>query len=140
MCMSTLQLSTDTPEEGILDPIIDGCEPPCGCWKLNSGPLEEQSVPLTTEPSHQSLKRLLKPVTSVILLNNIVTDRHLVEFNINLGTVLYTCTMCSNLVLRLRLCLPTSLRTRTLFTGIVCTLHYVLLPLLHILSIFLFVL
>jgi hypothetical protein len=22
----------------------DGCEPPCGCWELNSGPLEEQSV------------------------------------------------------------------------------------------------
>jgi hypothetical protein len=26
------------------DPITDGCEPPCGCWVLNSGPLEEQSV------------------------------------------------------------------------------------------------
>ena len=33
--------------------IIDGCEPPCGCWELNSGPLEEQSVLLTTEPSLQ---------------------------------------------------------------------------------------
>ena len=32
------------------DPIIDGCEPPCGCWELKSGPLEEQSVLLTTEP------------------------------------------------------------------------------------------
>jgi hypothetical protein len=31
----------------------DGCEPPCGCWELNSGPLEEQSVLLTTEPSLQ---------------------------------------------------------------------------------------
>ena len=30
------------------DPIADGCEPPCGCWELNSGPLEEQSVLLTT--------------------------------------------------------------------------------------------
>jgi hypothetical protein len=30
-----------------------GCEPPCGCWKLNSGPLEEQPVFLTAEPSHQ---------------------------------------------------------------------------------------
>jgi hypothetical protein len=29
---------------------MDGCEPPCGCWDLNSGPLEEQSVLLTTEP------------------------------------------------------------------------------------------
>ena len=33
------------------DPITDGCEPPCGCWKLNSEPLEEQSVLLATEPS-----------------------------------------------------------------------------------------
>jgi hypothetical protein len=33
--------------------ITDGCEPPCGCWELNSGPSEEQSVLLPTEPSHQ---------------------------------------------------------------------------------------
>ena len=26
------------------DLITDGCEPPCGYWDLNSGPLEEQSV------------------------------------------------------------------------------------------------
>jgi hypothetical protein len=26
---------------------MDGCEPPCGCWDLNSGPLEEQSGALT---------------------------------------------------------------------------------------------
>jgi hypothetical protein len=32
----------------------DGCEPPCGSWDLNSGPLEEQSVLLTAEPSHQT--------------------------------------------------------------------------------------
>ena len=36
-----------------LDPIVDGCEPPCGGWELNSGPLEEQSVVLTSEPSIQ---------------------------------------------------------------------------------------
>ena len=32
---------------------IDGYEPPCGCWELNPGPLEEQPVLLTAEPSHQ---------------------------------------------------------------------------------------
>jgi hypothetical protein len=32
---------------------MDGCEPPCGCWDLNSGPLEEQSMLLTAEPSLQ---------------------------------------------------------------------------------------
>jgi len=46
MYMSTHQMKA-------LDPITDGCEPPCGCWELNSGPLEEQSVLLTTEPSLQ---------------------------------------------------------------------------------------
>ena len=38
------------------DLIMSGCEPPCGCWDLNSGPLEEQSVLLTAEPSHQPLR------------------------------------------------------------------------------------
>jgi len=33
------------------NPIKDGCEPTSACWELNSGPLEEQSVLLTTEPS-----------------------------------------------------------------------------------------
>jgi hypothetical protein len=32
---------------------MDGCEPPSGCWDLNSGPSEEQSVLLTAEPSLQ---------------------------------------------------------------------------------------
>ena len=49
MYMSTLQ----THQKGALDPITVGCELPCGCWDLNSGPLEEQSVLLTTEPSLQ---------------------------------------------------------------------------------------
>jgi hypothetical protein len=31
----------------VSDLITDGCEPPCGCWDLNSGPLEEQSGTLT---------------------------------------------------------------------------------------------
>ena len=35
------------------DLVTDGCEPPCGCWELNSGPLEEQAMLLTTEPSLQ---------------------------------------------------------------------------------------
>ena len=33
--------------------LTDGCEPPCGCWDLNSGPLEEQSVLLSAESSLQ---------------------------------------------------------------------------------------
>ena len=33
-----------THQKRAWDPITDGYELPCGCWKLNSGPLEEQSV------------------------------------------------------------------------------------------------
>jgi hypothetical protein len=43
-----------TYQKRALDPITDGCESPCGCWELNSGPLEEQSVLLIAEPSLQT--------------------------------------------------------------------------------------
>ena len=42
--------------EGVWSPgtgITGSCELPHGCWKLNWGPLEEQPVTLTTEPSLQ---------------------------------------------------------------------------------------
>jgi hypothetical protein len=33
--------------------VANCCEPPYGCWELNSGPLEEQSMLSTSEPSLQ---------------------------------------------------------------------------------------
>ena len=42
-------LCTPACQKRALDPITDGCEPLCGCWELNLGPLEEQSVLLTAE-------------------------------------------------------------------------------------------
>jgi hypothetical protein len=51
MYVSTLLVSLHAYQKRALNPITDGCEPPCGCWELNSRPLEEQSVLLTTEPS-----------------------------------------------------------------------------------------
>jgi hypothetical protein len=45
--------SLQTLQKMVSDLITDGCEPPCGCWDLNSGPLEEQSVLLPIEPSRQ---------------------------------------------------------------------------------------
>ncbi|EDL34418.1 mCG1042149, partial [Mus musculus] len=42
-----------THQKRASDLITDGCEPPCDCWNLNSGPWEEQSVLLTAEPSLQ---------------------------------------------------------------------------------------
>jgi hypothetical protein len=42
-----------THQKRASDPITDGCELVCGCWELNSEPLEEQSVFLTAEPSFQ---------------------------------------------------------------------------------------
>lgn len=49
-----------TPEKGT-GSITDGCEPPCGCWELNSNPLEEQSVLLTSEPPLQPSVRSYIP-------------------------------------------------------------------------------
>jgi hypothetical protein len=48
--VNTLSLSSDTPEQGI-GSHYRWCEPPCGCWEMNSGPLEEQTVLLTAEPA-----------------------------------------------------------------------------------------
>jgi hypothetical protein len=45
--------SLQTHQKRASDPIKDGCEPPCGSWKLNSRSLEEQSVLLTAEPPLQ---------------------------------------------------------------------------------------
>lgn len=50
------------PEEGLGfsgTAVTDGCKPPCGCWELNSGSLEEQLMLLATEPSLQSLRLLI---------------------------------------------------------------------------------
>ena len=35
-----MSLSSDTPERAS-NPITDSCEPPYGCWDLNSVPLED---------------------------------------------------------------------------------------------------
>ena len=42
---------SDSPGTGV----TDRCELSCGCWELNPGPLEEQSMLLTTEPSLQPI-------------------------------------------------------------------------------------
>jgi len=37
--------------------VTNGCEPPCGCWESNPGPLE-QPVLLTSEPHLQLLNEI----------------------------------------------------------------------------------
>ena len=64
MCLNTVCLHCLwKPEEDITFPeteITDACEPLCGCQELNPGPLEEQLVFLTTEPSLQPPHVLLQ--------------------------------------------------------------------------------
>jgi hypothetical protein len=50
-CISALFACTPECQRRESNPILDGCEPPCGFWVLNSGSLEEQTVLLTTQPS-----------------------------------------------------------------------------------------
>lgn len=51
-----------------LDSVIGGCEPPCRCWELKSGPLKEQSVLLTT--LHPSLQCLISICQIISLSHN----------------------------------------------------------------------
>jgi hypothetical protein len=62
-CLQTLQKRAS-------DFIMDGCEPPCGCWDLNSGPSEEQSALLTTEPSRQPYFSALFCILRTIIWSN----------------------------------------------------------------------
>lgn len=70
MCMDTLlvciavhSLCDQSGQKRSLDPLElespSSCEPPCGCWQSNLGPLQEQPV-LNTKPSLQPL--ILKPL------------------------------------------------------------------------------
>jgi hypothetical protein len=65
--MSTLW-RLQTHHKRASDPITDGCEQQHGCSELNSGPLEEQSLFLTTEPSLQPQSVLLTAKPSLQLL------------------------------------------------------------------------
>ena len=47
-------------QKRVPDLVTDGCEPPCGCWEMNSGSLEEQPVLLTSETSLQPPKESLQ--------------------------------------------------------------------------------
>ena len=44
VCVCEYTVAVFRHQKRASDPIIDGCKPLCGCWGLNSGPLEEQSV------------------------------------------------------------------------------------------------
>ena len=57
MCVYSADIPAD--QKRAPDLIIDGCEPPCGCWELSSEPLEKQPVLLTPEPSLQTPKSFL---------------------------------------------------------------------------------
>ena len=49
---SVLPACMPTHQKRASDPITEGGEPPFGCWELNSGPLEEQSVLFLTSLWH----------------------------------------------------------------------------------------
>lgn len=45
--------------------IMGGCELPCGCWELNSSPLQVQQVLLTAEPFLELREKLLRGESNV---------------------------------------------------------------------------
>ena len=54
-----------THQKKASDPITDGCESPWGCWDWKSGPLKEQSVLLTAEPSLQFERAVLTSLLTI---------------------------------------------------------------------------
>ena len=71
LCVKVHCNSLQTHQKRASDPITDGCESRCGCWKLNLGPLEEQSVLLTSEPSLQLVSRHFAEFQRLTFLTNI---------------------------------------------------------------------
>ena len=57
------------------DPLIDGCEPLCGCWELNSGPLEEQPVSCISNP-----QALFKKKKNHMLFTSLLLYLHISNF------------------------------------------------------------
>ena len=53
---NVLSLCMPAGQKKAPDIITDGFEPPCDCWELNLGPLEEQAMLLTAEPFLQPLE------------------------------------------------------------------------------------
>ena len=54
ICINVLPSDIWRPEKGARPQrtrVKDSCEPPRGCWELNSGPLQNQLSPLTKEAS-----------------------------------------------------------------------------------------
>ena len=73
-CLQTLQKMAS-------DFVTDCCEPQCGCWDLNSGPLEEQSVLLTAEPSHQPPRTLFLIGLFGSLESNFLSSFYIVDIS-----------------------------------------------------------
>jgi hypothetical protein len=57
MYMSVLAAYTLAHQKRASDHIIDYCEPPCGCWELNSRPPEEHPVLLSAERTLQPVEK-----------------------------------------------------------------------------------
>ena len=56
MCVPCVDIwCLQRPEEDVRSPEVRVCKATCKCGELNSGPLEEQEVLLTAEPSPQPL-------------------------------------------------------------------------------------
>lgn len=54
-------------------PITDACKPPCGCWGLNAGSVEEQTVLLIAESSLQPNLKHFDAAVEISFCLNLLT-------------------------------------------------------------------
>ena len=78
----------------------DICQLPCGCWELNLGPLEEQSLFLTGEPSFQprgpKFRIYFFPLNIKHSYGNVLLTKMLafMVFHDNFAAIIHLYTMC----------------------------------------------
>jgi hypothetical protein len=105
--MYTSALSTCLPSclKRASDLITDGCEPPCGCWELHLGPLEEQSVLLNAELSLQPSDIIFQVLFMIGRMQTNWMGRvnwHLLRYAVSQVSLHLAVPECYNLVSELR--------------------------------------
>lgn len=78
MCLRILPIHVSVPRvhalggqkraSNLLGQVTQGCELPCRCWELDPGPLEEQPVLLSAEPSLQPLHLFSSYISQYLVL------------------------------------------------------------------------
>jgi hypothetical protein len=78
---------------------MGGCEPPCGCWDLNSGSLEEQSGPLESSQCSYPLSHFASPSVNFYIVRTAILKPWM---ELHTGFYTYTIEFCALFPLKMK--------------------------------------